>query len=64
MYVIVMKGSDDLDDMSILPTISNDGTQKAAMFKTSSLAKDLLEDMYGIDSFDMEEEGVEIWAVH
>jgi hypothetical protein len=64
MYVIVMRGSEDLDDMAVLPTIGEDGQQKTAMFKTSSLARSILEDMYGLDQLDMEEEGVEIWHVH
>ena len=64
MYVIVMKDGEGLDDIAILPTKGRDGTEKAAMFKTSSQARDLMQNIYGMDGQYMEDEGVEIWHVH
>jgi len=64
MYVIVMKDGKELSDIAILPTKGRDGREQAAMFKTSIQARDLMQNVYGMDGEDMEEEGVEIWYVH
>jgi hypothetical protein len=64
MYVIIMREGEDLNDIAVLPTMGEDGYEIAAMFKTSTMARELLQDIYGMDGQDMENEGVEIWHVH
>lgn len=62
MYIIVMVEGETLEEISVLPTILPSGEQKCAIFKTSTHALHVLEDIYNLEYGNMG--GVQIWPLH
>ncbi len=63
MFIIVMVEGPKLEDILVLPTITN-GKKETAFFKTSGEAFEVLEQVYDILPNELDYGGVEIWHVH